>query len=121
MRCSVSPVLPSLNQYNPLRSFLQIENGEVLLTIRGAVPLVRYNTHDRGGLLTLKDVEARCLAHGYDLLGESSPGSGPNAYRPLPFLYVFGRSDAVIVHGTNIYRDDVLAYVLRPAGFACIQ
>jgi phenylacetate-CoA ligase len=107
-----SPVLPSLNQYNPLRSFLQLENGEVTLTIRGAVPLIRYNTHDRGGLLTLKDVEARCRAHGYDLLAElQARGFGPNAYRPLPFLYVFGRSDAVIVHGGNVYRDDV-AYVL---------
>src|SRR5438874_1509214 len=39
-------------------------------------------------------------------------GFGPEALRPLPFLYVFGRSDAVIIHSANVYTDH-LAHVLE--------
>jgi phenylacetate-CoA ligase len=111
-----SPVLPSLVQYNPLSHFLQLEQDEVLLTNRGAAPLVRYNTHDRGGLLTLPEVEACCRTHGYDLRAElHTRGFGPAYVRPRPFLYVFGRSNAVIVHGGKIYFDQAAHVLAQPA------
>jgi phenylacetate-coenzyme A ligase PaaK-like adenylate-forming protein len=111
-----SLVLPSLVQYNPLSHFLQLEQDEVLLTNRGAAPLVRYNTHDRGGLLTLPEVEACCRTHGYDLRGElHTRGFGPAYVRPRPFLYVFGRSNAVIVHGGKIYFDQAAHVLAQPA------
>jgi phenylacetate-CoA ligase len=103
-----STVIPSLNQYNPLNYFLQVENDELLLTTRGAVSLVRYNTHDRGGLLTLDEMLARCRAQGFDLRAElRARGFGPEALQPLPFVHVFGRSDAAIVHGANVYVEQV--------------
>jgi phenylacetate-CoA ligase len=108
-----APVVPSVNQYNPLSAFLEVEDGEVLLTLRGAVPLIRYNTHDRGGLLTYDQVVSVCHAHGYDLQQElQTRGAGAQSLRRLPFLYVHGRSDAVILHGGNIYVDEV-AHVLE--------
>ena len=111
-----SPVLPSLVQYNPLSHYLQAREDQVLLTNRGAAPLVRYNTHDRGGLLTLAEVEAGCRAHGYDLRAElAARGFGPASVRPLPFLYVFGRSNAVIVHGGKIYLDQAAHVLGQPA------
>jgi phenylacetate-CoA ligase len=110
-----SPVIPSVHQYNPLNAFLETHDGELLLTMRGAVPLIRYNTHDRGGILTLEEVVARCRFCGYDVLAElRARGFGPDALRPLPFLYVFGRSDAVIIHSANVYTDH-LAHVLEQA------
>ena len=111
-----SPLLPSLHQYNPLASFLEVHDGELLLTIRGAVPLVRYNTHDRGGLLSFEELVARCRAHGLDLAAElRARGHDPQRVRPLPFMYAFGRSDAVIVSGGNVYRDEVAGALDQPA------
>jgi phenylacetate-CoA ligase len=113
-----SPVVPSLDQYNPLNAFLETHDGQILLTTRGGVPLVRYNTHDRGGILSMEEMVLRCRTFGYDLQAElAARGFGPEYYRPLPFVYVFGRSDAVTVHGANVYADqltDLLAQqVLR--------
>ncbi len=108
-----SPAIPSIVQYNPLSAFLETHDDEILLTARGAEPLLRYNTHDRGGLLSAEEMLLRCRLQGVDLLAElRARGFGPTAYRPLPFLYVFGRSDAVIMHGANVYKDH-LAHVLE--------
>ncbi len=108
-----SVVLPSFHQYDPHHAYLEVVEGEILLTKGGALPLVRYNTHDCGGLLSLDEVLARCREHGYDLLAElAARGYGPEAVRPLPFLYVFGRSDAVIVYRANVSLHHV-AHVLE--------
>jgi phenylacetate-CoA ligase len=106
-------VMPSLNQYDPRTRFLEVEHGELVLTMAGAVPLVRYNTHDRGGTLALDDVLAACRGHGYDLAAELR-ARGARSWRPLPFMYAFGRSDAIVVHGGNIYLDEV-AQVIEAA------
>jgi phenylacetate-CoA ligase len=111
-----SPIVPSLNQYNPVSHFLEIHDGEILLTARGGVPLIRYNTHDRGGLLTMDEVVARCRSFGYDLRQElAARGLGPEYLRPLPFMYAFGRSDAVTIHGANVYVDQLTDVLTQPA------
>ncbi|HZS00109.1 MAG TPA: hypothetical protein VFE37_15450 [Chloroflexota bacterium] len=108
-------VLPSVNQYNPFRHFMEVEQGEVLLTIEGAVPLIRYNTHDRGGLIPFGTMVSQCRAHGYSLAEElRRRGWGPECIRPLPFLYVHGRSDAVILHGGNLYLEEVAQVLEQP-------
>lgn len=101
-----NPLMPSLTQYNPFSHFVEIQDGEILLTMRGGVPLVRYNTHDRGGVLAIEEVEARCRVHGIDLRAElQARGFGSHALRPLPFLYTYGRGDAVVLHGANVYAE----------------
>ncbi|HLH27240.1 MAG TPA: hypothetical protein VK066_32370 [Chloroflexota bacterium] len=111
-----SPVVPSLNQYNPVNTFLEVQNGEILLTARGGVPLVRYNTHDRGGLLSMDEVVARCRAFGYDLRQQlQARGFGPEYFHPLPFMYAFGRSDAIMIHGANVYVDQLTEVLTQPA------
>jgi phenylacetate-CoA ligase len=108
-----STVLPSIHQYAPRRAFLEVEEGEIVLTKPGPVPLVRYNTHDRGGLLTIEAVARSCRDHGYDPVAElHARGLGPEALCPRPFLYVFGRSDAVIVQRANVSVHHV-AHVLE--------
>lgn len=108
-----SAVLPSFHQYDPGSTFLEAEAGEILLTKPGPVPLIRYNTHDCGGLLTIETVQQRCRDHGYDLAAElRARGLGPEALCPRPFLYVFGRSDAVIVQRANVSVHHV-AHVLE--------
>jgi phenylacetate-CoA ligase len=108
-----SMVLPSFHQYDPGRAFLEVEAGEIVLTKPGPVPLVRYNTHDCGGLLTIEAVVGCCRDHGYDLVAElQARGLGPPALCPRPFLYVFGRSDAVIIQRANVSVHHV-AHVLE--------
>jgi phenylacetate-CoA ligase len=105
--------VPSIVQYNPLSAFLETRDGEILLTARGAAPLIRYNTHDRGGLMSAEELLVRCRLQGVDLLAElRARGWGAEAYRPLPFLYVFGRGDAMTGHGANVSADP-LAHVLE--------
>jgi phenylacetate-CoA ligase len=109
-------IMPSVIQYNPRSYFLQVEEGEVLLTMRGAVPLIRYNTHDRGGLLRFEDVVSTCRSQGYDLGAElQARGCGIEHLRPLPLLYVHGRSDAITVHSVNVYLDEVAHALEQPA------
>ena len=108
-------VMPSLIQYNPLGYFLEVQGDEVLLTMRGAVPLIRYNTHDRGGVLPFERVDTLCRAHGYDLREElRARGLGPEYVRPLPFLYVHGRSDGITFHSVCVYLDELAHAVEQP-------
>ncbi|HEY7065480.1 MAG TPA: hypothetical protein VII06_28650 [Chloroflexota bacterium] len=111
-----SPLVPSLTQYNPLNTFLESTNGEIVITARGGVPLVRYNTHDRGGLLSMDEMLARCRSFGFDLRHElQQRGFGPEYFHPLPFMYAFGRSDAVTIHGANVYVDQMTDVLTQPA------
>ena len=82
-----SPIVPSLNQYNPVSHFLETRDGEILLTARAGVPLIRYNTHDRGGLLSMDELVARCRSFSYDLRQElAARGFGSEYLRPLPLM-----------------------------------
>jgi phenylacetate-CoA ligase len=111
-----STVLPSFHQYDPTHVFLEAEQGEILLTKPGPVPLIRYNTHDCGGLLTIDAVQQCCREHGYDLVAElQARGFGPETLCPRPLLYVYGRSDAVIVQRANVSVHHV-AHVLEEQG-----
>jgi len=108
-----SEVLPSFHQYDPGHAFLEVEAGEILLTKHGAVPLIRYNTHDCGGLLTIEAVVQCCRDYGYDLVAElQARGLGPEALCPRPILYVFGRSEAVIIQRANVSVQHV-AHILE--------
>lgn len=84
--------LPSFVQYNPMARFLEAIDGELVLTAALGIPLVRYNIHDRGGVLPFIKV--------HQLLPEE------RAWR-LPFFYCFGRANAATVYGVNIYTENI--------------
>ncbi|MBX5490570.1 MAG: hypothetical protein IRZ14_05380 [Chloroflexi bacterium] len=108
--------LATLVQYDPLDHFLETCQGEIVLTTRGGVPLVRYNTHDRGGLLSFEELVARCRAHGLDLAAElRARGHDPQRVRPLPLLYAHGRPDAVVVRGATVDAEQVRRVLERPS------
>lgn len=91
--------LPSFVQYNPLARFLEEVDGELVLTAALGVPLVRYNIHDRGGVLPFVKV--------HQLLPEK------HNWR-LPFFYCFGRANAATIYGVNIYTEDLQTAIERP-------
>lgn len=100
--------VPSLNQFNPLAWYIEKVNDEIVLTINSGIPLIRYEIHDRGGLITFSETIKKLKNNGYDpekLLSENHLDF-KKVWR-LPFLYVFGRNDSVVFRGANIYLDHI--------------
>lgn len=106
--------LPLLVQYDPFRYFLEVYEDTLVLTTRGGMPLVRYNTHDRGGLLRCEELVARCRARGIDLAAELR-ALGSAGLQPLPFVYTHGRADAVSVRGALVSAAQLRAILERPS------
>jgi len=118
--------LPMVFQYNPLIHFLEVnEAHEVVCTVSRLdllSPRVRYNVHDRGGLVEYAAARRRLDRFGFDLdrLGARPEVAGPRGPLPwarpipLPFLWIHGRSDATIsVMGANIYPEDIEVVLYR--------
>lgn len=100
--------VPSLNQFNPLAWYIEKVNDEIVLTINSGIPLIRYEIHDRGGLITFSETIKRLKNNGYDpekLLLENHLDL-KKVWR-LPFLYVFGRNDSVVFSSANIYLEQI--------------
>ena len=58
--------IPTLFQYNPAGSFIEEINEEIVLTTKNATPLVRYNIHDKGGIIKFREMEEILKKYGYD-------------------------------------------------------
>lgn len=100
--------IPSLNQFNPLAWYIERVNDEIVLTINSGIPLIRYNFHDRGGMITFSEMLEKLKNNGYDpekLLSDNTLDF--NKVWRLPFFYVFGRKDAVVFSSANIYLEQI--------------
>lgn len=103
------PRLPMVFQFNPVSHYFEVnEEGELVVTIPRLnilSPRIRYNIHDKGGILTLKDTMRICREHGFDFLAKEFKDK---EVPQLPFCWVFGRSDyTVSIMGANIYPEDI--------------
>jgi phenylacetate-CoA ligase len=97
--------LPTLVQYDPTSRFFETQDGTLLFTGTGGVPLVRYHIADEGGLVGFQDMLAFLSDRGFDPVSELGGGRG---IRPLPFAYVFGRSHFTVSYfGANVYPENV--------------
>jgi phenylacetate-CoA ligase len=96
--------IPTVCQFNPAGFYLEVLEGELVITKYQAVPLVRYRSGDRGEIVDFDELLARFRAAGIDLLEElRARGGDPSAVKPLPFVLVHGRSDGGITfYGANI-------------------
>ena len=101
--------VPSIFQYEPTRILAEEIDGELVFTSRSAMPLVRYNIHDRGGTMCFDHAAEVLGAHGYNhtaLLRDL--GWPAQTHYPLPLFYVYGRTDGTAtIYGVNIYSEDV--------------
>lgn len=97
--------LPTLVQYDPASRFFEVQDGTLLFTADGGIPLVRYHIADDGGLLSHAGLLDFCARHGF------TPPPGPE----LPFVYVFGRSlFTVSFFGANVYPENVTVGLEQP-------
>lgn len=96
--------LPALVQYDPSRIFFEEVNGELVITTKTAIPLVRYNIHDIGSIIYFDEMVSILKSQG--LLGEAEK-RGINDWR-LPFLVLKGRTDvALTFYAINIYPEHI--------------
>lgn len=80
--------------------YLEVIDGNFVVTKDQFIPLIRYNTGDKGGILYKKNL--------YGSIPE-------DLYMQLPdeMIYVYGRaSNTVIFYGTNLMVNDINEYLL---------
>jgi len=106
--------LPTLVQYDPLSRFFEVHDGTLLFSGNNGIPLVRYHIADTGGLIAY-DAMLKFLAEwGFDPV-ETLQQEGGRGIHPLPFVYVFGRSNFTVSYfGANIYPENVTVGLEQP-------
>jgi phenylacetate-CoA ligase len=106
--------LPTLAQYDPYSRFFESDGRSLIFSGDNGVPLLRYNILDTGGIVPYEAMLAFLAEWGYDPLGELRQ-QGERGMRPLPFVYVFGRSDFTVSYfGANIYPENVTVGLEQP-------
>lgn len=99
--------LPTLVQYDPRSRFFEVQDGTLLFSGDNGIPLVRYHIADEGGILPYQTLLEFLAGYGFDPIAELQP-YGDRGIRPLPFVYVFGRSHFTVSYfGANIYPENV--------------
>ncbi len=89
--------IPTLTQYIPTLKYIENVGEELIVTSPAGVPLVRYNTHDRGGTVPYTEALVRA-----DMVEPVE-----NQWK-LPFVYLYGKSDYTIsFYGLNIYPEHI--------------
>jgi phenylacetate-CoA ligase len=100
--------VPSIQNYLPTHRFFESSNGELLITSRSSLPLIRYNIHDEGGILKADYVKHTLLEFGYDIKKEFSTFGLEYELSNLPFVYIFGRGKFVAtIYAANIYPENI--------------
>jgi phenylacetate-CoA ligase len=106
--------LPTLCQFDPRHRYFEAVAGDLIFSGESGAPLCRYRILDRGGVIGFDAMQAFVAKHGLELQGKPGP------VRPLPFVYVFGRSSfAVSFYGANVYPENISIGIEQPeiAGF----
>ena len=98
-------ILPNIAQFDPKHIFFESVDGELVITVNSSVPLVRYNIHDRGEVLSFARMVE--ILKKYKLDKEIDL-----VKRKQPFVIVKGRTDvAATFYALNIYPEHIRAGV----------
>ncbi len=111
--------LPTLVQYDPSSRYFETHEGTLLFSGNNGIPLIRYHIADTGGIVPYDRMLAFLADHGFDpkaALKQASADRGSvRGDWPLPFVYVFGRSNFTISYfGANIYPENVTVGLEQP-------
>jgi phenylacetate-CoA ligase len=107
--------MPLIYQYNPKDIFFESIAGELVFSTSSGIPLLRYNIHDRGNIITPNKLQN--ILRGYDLQSHIIMRNKGYAHtlNDLPFVYVLGRSnDCVTLYGLNIFPEHIKLVVDDP-------
>lgn len=100
--------LPTLAQFNPDFVTFEAINSAIYCTGYSALPLVRYQVGDNGGVFSYDTLEQILKEEGIDLKAEVIRiGIGIDMMK-LPFVYIYERSDlSTKLYGAIIYPEHV--------------
>jgi phenylacetate-CoA ligase len=109
--------LPTLAQFIPdFTSFEAGPHGEVYATGGTALPFIRYDIGDQGGVLTYTDVVRACAEAGVDLQLEIKKARIADTIMELPFVYLYERADlSTKLYGAIIFPEHVKQGLQHPA------
>lgn len=105
--------LPTLVQYDPYSRFFEVYHNTLLFSGDHGMPLVRYHIADTGGIIPYEVMLEFLVDVGFEpIMRQQLHDRG---IRPLPFVYVFGRSNFTVSYfGANIYPENVTVGLEQP-------
>nr|WP_041740759.1 phenylacetate--CoA ligase family protein [Calothrix sp. PCC 6303] len=107
--------LPTLLQYDPISRFFEVEEGKLLFSGNNGIPLIRYNILDSGGIITYDAMLEFLVQWGFNPISHPELSTSKRGIRPLPFVYVFGRSNFTVSYfGANIYPENISVGLEQP-------
>lgn len=111
-------VLPMIFQFNPFDYLMETnEAGELLVTITRRTninPRLRYNIHDRGHVLRLRDLAPVLVEFGLEAIENERQ-------LDLPLLFLYGRSDMSLdFNGAVVAPDTVRDVVFSDGAIAAL-
>jgi phenylacetate-CoA ligase len=106
--------LPTLAQYDPGHICFEEQDQRILITGDNALPLIRYEIGDSGGVFDFEAFVERYHDLGVDLLGEMPESNPPRP--PLPLVYVYERADfATKLYGLFVFPAHVREALEHPS------
>lgn len=104
---------PTLAQFNPLFTDFEVEEGNVLCSGRNILPMFKYSIGDHGGTIRFEDMVKIFKQEGLDL-AKIAHKAGIKELLPLPFVYVYERSDfSTKLYGAIIYPEHIKQALLH--------
>ncbi len=98
--------LPTLAQYIPEFVTFDAKNNSLYCTGDSALPLVRYEIGDNGGVMTYETLMKIFKEEGVDIQREAKNVGILDTISELPFVYIYERSDfAASLYGAIIYPE----------------
>jgi phenylacetate-CoA ligase len=103
-----TPWVPNFFQYNPFLRYIEMSGSDLLFTSASGLPLVRYNLHDGGSIVSFKNVLATLDLTRPTWRDEFARDSKQNSIWQLPFVALGGRTDQTIIfYAANIYPEHI--------------
>lgn len=106
---------PTLAQYFPQFITFESIDGELLLTGKNSIPLVRYAIGDRGGVFSYTELVEILKKEGISISTVlRDAGLTKKHIYELPFVYVYERNDlSTTLYGAQIYPETIRNVLLR--------
>lgn len=100
--------MPTLVQFNPLFVNFESLNGKIICTGDSALPLIRYDIGDQGGIYTYDQMNEVFKQNNRDLEKDIRFHKLGHTITKLPFVYVYERSDlSTKLYGAIIFPEHI--------------
>ncbi len=100
-------MIPNLFQYNPLMRYIECVDQELVFTTSSGLPLIRFNLHDAGKVVSYSQFEEQIDSIIPDWKEKVKDGQDYSLWK-LPFVALNGRSDQTVkFYAANIYPEHI--------------